>query len=308
MLLKSIKLIEKDIKDIEEHLFLLLNNWDSYLKFNYREKPFRSVLFLLSFRLFSMDKNDLIFNFATGLEKINLASLLHDNITDDGTFKASLEPFYKQNNKVMILIADYILSDVLSFLLREINGDISQPVFNSVLSMCEGGLLKIKINSSPDTVEEEYLNTIRKGKASLCSVCCQAGAKFACAGPEEIRILTDYGMALGISYQIMEDIIKGFDRIDNIGDKMNLPMIHALKNADEEDRKILYKVFCENVKLSDVKYIIDKYHGIEYAMNRAMEFMDESCKEFDKLPDSNVKISLLELKKEIINKEWWAKS
>lgn len=305
MTLKSIKSIEKEIKGIEEALFILLNNWDSYLKFNYREKPFRSVLFLLSFRLFSMEKNDLIFNLATGLEKINLASLLHDNIVDDGSFRASLNHSYKKNNKVMILIADYILSDVLSFLLREVDGNISLPIFNSVLNMCEGGLLKIKINNSPDTLEEEYFHTIRKGKASLCSVCCQAGAELGGANNEEMKILSNYGMSFGLAYQIIEDVIKGFYRDDNIEDRMNLPMIHALKMSDKEERKILYKVFYENLMLRDVKYIIDKYHCIEYAMERAFDFMNNSCNEFCKLPDSEEKKSLLELKKEIIDKEWW---
>ena len=172
--------IEKDLIKIEDHITNSYKDiWKKYYKINHKGRLFRSKLFLLSLKLFSNTVDNKTIKLASAFEIIHIGSLIHDEIIEDNSLYANNCPSYKWDNKISILTGDYILSRVITFLLKDVERNIFEDIFNSVLIKCEGGILKIKKNSAPETEEKEYLEVIEKGTASLTSTCCSSGVKAA---------------------------------------------------------------------------------------------------------------------------------
>jgi len=316
--LASLNIIRDDLERVENYLLDSYKNiWEEYYKINYRGRLFRASLFLLFLKLFQGKSDIKAIKLAGALEIIHLASLIHDEIVEDDSLYARATPSYKWDNKVSILVADYIFSRVVTFLLEELDRSVFKDIFDSIIIKCEGGVSKVKINSTPETDEEAYFKVIEKGTASLTSVCCVTGVKMACMFQEEfISGAERYGRAAGMAFQIMEDfkyfkIIERHKRNEKIlypEFNISLPFIYTLKKADDKDRKRLFKLFeftSTEKDREELDYLFNKYGGIEYSIMKARDYMAYGEKEIESIKACEIKDSLLELGDSLVTGKWW---
>ncbi|MEQ8188170.1 MAG: polyprenyl synthetase family protein [Candidatus Eremiobacterota bacterium] len=246
---------------------------------DYGGEMFRAVIFFLSLKLLNGKIDVFAIELATVMEEIYLASLLHDQIVDDNTKKAALNINYKKKNKTSILIADYILSIVITFLLHEDKPSIYEPVINAILSMCEGGLLKLKLSSSLATEEQDYIHTIEKGFASITSVAAMAGAVMTGAGSDEVDMLRNYGRDMGIAFQLSKDISdiahQGTDK--HIYDfRLSLPLIYAYNKAGKEEKELLSDCYSSLSGAEHIKSLIHRYNGSCYTARRMADYVNSA--------------------------------
>jgi len=276
----EINLIKEELEAVKNNIKGLIDKLGSEnFPSHYRGDMFRAIVFFLSLKLFNGKIDTSAIELATVIEEIYLASLLHDEIIDDNTKKAAINTDYKKRNKTSILIADYILSIVITFLLRDNKPSIYGPVINAILSMCEGGLLKLKLSSSLDTEERDYIYTIEKGFASITSVSAMAGAIITGAKDEETDMMRNYGRDTGIAFQLSQDL---FD-VNHLGTDiydftLSLPLIYTYKIAGKEDKEILSDVYssCALTSAEHIKSIIYRYNGHEYTSMKMANYVNSA--------------------------------
>lgn len=260
-------------------------------------KRMRPMLILL------MAKNygqvcDATLHAAVGLELLHTASLVHDDVVDESQERrgqASVNALY--DNKVAVLVGDYILSTALLHVSMTHNELIVRYLAELGRTLSNGEILQLTSISGKEISEETYYKVIRQKTAALFEACCAIGAVSAGVGEPAIEKAKKFGQTLGIIFQIRDDIFDYYDSTeigkptgnDMAEGKLTLPAIYAINNfAPESIRTLAYKVKDRTVNQDEIACLVDftKMHGgIEYAeqqMQRlrqsAIKFIDQEVK------------------------------
>lgn len=229
---------------------------------------------------------------AVGLELLHTASLVHDDVVDESTERrgqASVNALY--DNKVAVLIGDYILSTALLHVAETYNELIIKYLAELGRTLSNGEILQLTSISNEQISEEIYYNVIRQKTAALFEACCAMGAISAGMPESEIGKAMKFGQTLGIIFQIRDDIFDYYDSSeigkptgnDMAEGKLTLPAIYAVNNsAPDSIRKLAYKVKERTITQDEIAILVDytkEHGGIEYAEKR-MEEMRREAMEF----------------------------
>ena len=267
-------------------------------------KRMRPMLILLTAKCFG-EVNKSTQRAAVGLELLHTASLVHDDVVDESGERRgqkSVNALY--DNKVAVLVGDYILSTAL--LNVSLTG--SQPIVSYLArlgqTLANGEILQLTSNGGETICEETYYEVIKQKTAALFEACCAMGAMSAGASEEDITAAREFGQKLGIIFQIRDDIFDYYDS-DEIGKptgndmaegKLTLPVIHAvLSTQNPEMLTIAYKVKQHEVTKEEITQLVaftKENGGIEYAED-TMERLREECLSFveDRVGDEALKAS-----------------
>lgn len=245
---------------------------------------------------------------ATLIELLHTATLVHDDVVDDSNERRgffSLNALWK--NKIAVLVGDYLLSKGLLLSVANKDFELLSIVSDAVRVMSEGELMQIEKARKLDISEEIYFEIIRQKTASLIASCCASGACSAGAGKDTIESMRLFGEAIGIAFQIKDDlfdfgpdgIIGKPTGIDIKESKMTLPLIHALSKADYNDRKRIINIIrnhnTDDRKVKEVISFVKNSGGIDYAFRKMMEQRELAFNMLNKFPDSEYKDSLIGL-------------
>ncbi len=254
-------------------------------------KRMRPMLILLMARNYG-EATKVTQHAAVGLELLHTASLVHDDVVDESGERrgqASLNATY--NNKVAVLVGDYLLSTAL--LNVSLTGNLTIVRYLSELgrTLASGEILQLSNISNQDISEEVYYRVISQKTAALFEACCAIGALSAGAAEADIEAAKRFGSTLGMIFQIRDDIFDYFPSAD-IGKptgndmaegKLTLPVIYALNSVgDEAMLALARKVKDGTVTPDEIALLVDftkKNGGIEYAEGR-MEQMRRRCMDF----------------------------
>ena len=268
-------------------------------------KRMRPMLILLIARNFG-NINDVTLNAAVGLELLHTASLVHDDVVDESLVRrgqASVNAVY--DNKVAILVGDYILSTALLHVSYTHSEVIVRYLSELGQTLSNGEILQLTNIQNEDISEEVYYQVIKQKTATLFAACAAIGAESVKATPDQVMAARLFGENLGIIFQIKDDI---FDYSDSkvIGKptgndlsegKLTLPVIFALNSTQNEEMMILAKkVKAHTIQPDEIAALVNftkANGGIEYAEKRMWEFHD-ACVKFlnDYVKDLDVRTSL----------------
>lgn len=267
-------------------------------------KRMRPMLILLTAKCFG-EVNESTKRAAVGLELLHTASLVHDDVVDESGERRgqkSVNALY--DNKVAVLVGDYILSTAL--LNVSLTG--SQPIVSYLArlgqTLANGEILQLTSNGGETICEETYYEVIKQKTAALFEACCAMGAMSAGASEEDINAAREFGQKLGIIFQIRDDIFDYYDSAeigkptgnDMAEGKLTLPVIHAvLSTQNPEMLTIAYKVKQHDVTKEEIAQLVaftKENGGIEYAKD-TMERLREECLSFveDRVGDEALKTS-----------------
>ena len=243
---------------------------------------------------------------AVGLELLHTASLVHDDVVDESAERRGQKSVNAQyNNKVAVLVGDYLLSTALLNVSLTHNDLIVQNLAELGRTLAKGEILQLTNIDNRDLSEDVYYQVIEQKTAALFESCCAIGALSANASPEQIELAKKFGHNLGIIFQIKDDIFDYYDS-DEIGKptgndmaegKLTLPAIYALNStANETMLNIARKVKDGNVSQDEIKQLVDftkEYGGIDYAEKVMSQFHNERNKYiFDNVSDPQIQESL----------------
>ena len=184
--------------------------------------------------------NDATLHAAVGLELLHTASLVHDDVVDESRERrgqASVNAVY--DNKVAVLVGDYILSTALLHVSVTHNEVIVRYLAELGRTLSDGEILQLTSISDSEISEETYYKIISRKTAALFEACCAIGAISAGMPEDRVGEAKKFGQTLGIIFQIRDDIFDYYDSAD-IGKptgndmaegKLTLPVIHALNSA-----------------------------------------------------------------------------
>ena len=228
---------------------------------------------------------------AVGLELLHTASLVHDDVVDESGERrgqASVNATY--NNKVAVLVGDYILSTALL--------NVSFTGNQRIVQYLAGEILQLSNIQNQVISEEVYYQVINQKTAALFEACAAIGAISAGASDEEIALASKFGQTLGIMFQIRDDIFDYYDSKeigkptgnDMTEGKLTLPVIYALNNCSYESMQTLARKVKEGtINQDEIAVLVEftkQQGGIEYAEQKMAEFsrqcmayIDNSVKE-----------------------------
>lgn len=251
-------------------------------------KRMRPILILLMAKNFGRI-TDATQHAAVGLELLHTASLVHDDVVDESGERrgqASVNQVF--DNKVAVLVGDYILSTALLQVSYTHSEVIVRCLAELGRTLSNGEILQLSNIQNQDISEDIYYQVIKQKTAALFEACAALGAVSAGATESEIESARSFGRNLGIIFQIRDDIFDYYDHgeigkptgNDMIEGKLTLPVIYALNTTqDEEMITLARKVKNGSVTDEEIARLVafTKAHGgIEYADKRMRDFHAEA--------------------------------
>lgn len=226
---------------------------------------------------------------AVGLELLHTASLVHDDVVDESAERrgqASVNKVF--DNKVAVLVGDYILSTALLQVSFTHSEEIVRYLAELGRTLSNGEILQLSNIQNQEISENVYYQVIKQKTAALFEACAALGALSAGADEANIESARRFGQNLGIIFQIRDDIFDYYN-LGEIGKptgndmaegKLTLPVIYALKSTQDEDMMALArKVKNGSVTAEEIARLVafTKAHGgIEYADRRMWDFHAEA--------------------------------
>ena len=232
---------------------------------------------------------------AVGLELLHTASLVHDDVVDESGERrgqASVNASY--NNKVAVLVGDYILSTALLSIARTDDCDIVCDLAELGRTLSNGEILQLTNIVNTNFSEEVYFEVIRQKTAALFESCAVIGAKAGGADKQAVEAARAFGRNVGIIFQIRDDIFDYYQSAD-LGKptgndmaegKLTLPVLYALNTTgDTQMAALARKVKARNVSAEEIAQLVEftkNNGGIAYAERKmaecqalAIDFIDQ---------------------------------
>ena len=268
-------------------------------------KRMRPMLMLLVAKAFGR-VSEVTQHAAIGLELLHTASLVHDDVVDESGERrgqASVNAFY--DNKVAVLVGDYILSTALLHVSYTSSDRIVSGLAELGRTLSDGEILQLENISNQTISEEAYYEVIKRKTAALFEACTEIGALSVGASKDDVEQARLFGLHLGMAFQIRDDIFDYYESND-IGKptgndmaegKLTLPVIHAVLSTDNGAMKDLaLKVRKGEVTPEEVAQLVaftKENGGIEYAEAKMREFKNKAIGFIEeKIQDTDIKQAL----------------
>ena len=254
-------------------------------------KRMRPMLILLTAKNYG-DVSNVTQNAALGLELLHTASLVHDDVVDESDQRRgqpSVNASY--NNKVAVLVGDYILSTALLRVALSDNHEIVQELAELGRTLAAGEILQLSNISNQEISEDVYYQVIDKKTAVLFEACCKLGAISVGAPRDVIEKAAKFGHNIGMIFQIRDDIFDYYDSKeigkptgnDMLEGKLTLPVIYTLTHYESAAmQKLAKKVKNGTINADEIAVLIEfakQYGGIKFAEKKMAEFAKE-CESF----------------------------
>jgi octaprenyl-diphosphate synthase len=268
-------------------------------------KRFRPTLVLLAAKGFGRVSDEAVHG-AVVVELIHTATLIHDDSVDKSLVRRSLPTVNAAwSNDVAILMGDYLYSKAFSLLVRNRMYVAMDLLAEATHRMSQGELRQIEQKNRLDLTEAEYMRVIEEKTACLISAGCEFGAHTGGANAEARAAMFRFGHAVGLAFQITDDIFDylGVENVmgkamgsDLEGGKITLPLITALQNAPDSARRDM-KTMIQNREFrnghwGDVVRFVTEYGGVETSVARSGELARRAEAELSHVRDDVARTAL----------------
>lgn len=271
-------------------------------------KRLRPALVLLTSRLFSPASEESVF-LASLVELLHTASLIHDDIVDNAGVRRGKESVHaKWGPNITVLLGDYLYIKSIGLSLQSRHERVIRLLTDVSARMIEGELDEYARSGDLRIKEEQYLEIVRNKTAALFGVCCRIGAILGLASPEEEDAVAAFGLNLGMTFQIVDDILDftgdpevlGKPVLSDLAEgRITLPLIRALGSGDRAGRqRIKALVGRQGVAAAERRRLVDDLAtegAFGYAAGRAREFAEKALEAIGPFPDTTPRETLVRL-------------
>ena len=249
--------------------------------------------------------NEKTFRGASMIELIHTATLVHDDVVDE-SFKRrnffSINALWK--NKIAVLVGDYLLSKAVLLSTDHQDFDLLGVISRTIREMAEGELLQLEKARKLDITEEVYYEIIRQKTATLIAACCEIGVLSASNDGSLSKKMLEFGTYTGMAFQIKDDLFDYLTSniigkpvgIDIKEQKMTLPLIYALKNASEKDRRYNFNSIKrynnDQKRVKELITFVKSSGGLDYAVSVMKDYQQKAKDILFEFPDCEARKSL----------------
>jgi len=242
------------------------------------------------------------------VEMIHTASLIHDDVLDSADERRGRPSVNaKWQSDMAIILGDYILARTMAIGMASAQYDLLSYIGSAMATLCEGEILQSQHAQRLDTTREDYFNIIYQKTASLLGVSAALGALSVGASREEEDRMRKFGEAIGIAFQIQDDILD-YNRQNNTGKpanndlrehKITLPLIEVMERKTAEERMAIIELVkrCDKEEgaVDELQRIVDEGEGTKYAAQTMQAYIQRALHLLYKYPDSPYRAALIEL-------------
>ncbi len=246
---------------------------------------------------------------AATVEFIHTATLLHDDVVDEsGQRRGRPTANLLWDNKSSVLVGDYLFARSFQLMVATGSLRVLDILSNAAATIAEGEVLQLTASQDLATDEDIYLKVVRGKTAALFSAATEVGGVIAGADEDVVSALFTYGDALGVSFQIVDDLLdyggSGGNIGKNIGDdfrerKLTLPVIKAVAKADAEEREFWERVIEKGDQrdgdLDHAMNLLRKHGALESTRADALAWAEQAKTALESVPDHELTRMLSDL-------------
>lgn len=242
------------------------------------------------------------------VEMLHTASLIHDDVIDNADTRRgrpSVNALWQSRNAV--IMGDFLLARTMSAGMESAQYDLVSHIIGSVATLCEGEVLQSQHAADKDTTRQDYLEIIYKKTASLISISASAGAVSVMASREDVEQMRRFGEALGMAFQIQDDILDysrsaqtGKPRNNDLREgKITLPLIEVLEQCTSAERLQLIdklsQCATDDAAVEYIQNIVEVTGGLSLAARTMQTYIDRAVAILSKYEDSPYRTALINL-------------
>lgn len=298
-------LVEAEFDRQAQSNIQVINYLGDYLRSSGGKRVRPALLILAAYAVGGQGSSESVIRLATVMEMLHTATLVHDDIIDNADLRrnrASVNARF--GNQTAVLMGDWLYMSAFETSLKERSLEILDILTRLTRKMTEGELIQLTMIGRLDITEADYFDILKRKTAYLFSACGEIGAILAGATLEQQHAMRDYGMELGIAFQLADDILDLTSDADRLGKsagsdllegKITLPLIYLL-SKEPALRPALEQVMLtgryEAISRDEIRDRLDKCGCIDAIRERARTKADTARKSLDVLPETEYRFAL----------------
>jgi octaprenyl-diphosphate synthase len=253
-------------------------------------------------------------NLAATVELVHTATLLHDDVVDNSPLRRGQDTAMQiWGNAASVLVGDYLYSRSFRLLAECENLKAVSLVADATNALAEGEILQLMHRRNLKLTEEQHLTVLACKTGKLFELSAQLACVATQACDETTNALSNYGMNLGIAFQIIDDVLDYQGQAEDIGKRvgddlvdgnLTLPLIYALQRADAQQHETIANTLLDGStdRLRDIQAILQATQALESAQKLAKTYVTKACVVLDHMPESLYKRQLLALAQFALNR------
>ncbi|RMA43604.1 polyprenyl synthetase family protein [Rhodophyticola porphyridii] len=254
-------------------------------------------------------KGDAHQKLAATVEFIHTATLLHDDVVDEsGQRRGRPTANLLWDNKSSVLVGDYLFARAFQLMVETGSLNVLDILSNAAATIAEGEVLQLTAAQNLATTEATYMQVIRGKTAALFEAATEVGGVISAVPDAQIEALAAYGDALGMSFQIVDDLLDwggaSGDMGKNVGDdfrerKLTLPVIRAVARADEAEHAFWTRTIergrQEEGDLDQAMELLRRHGTLEETRDEALRYAGLARRAMARMPDHPLRDILADL-------------
>jgi len=283
----------------------VINYLGDYLRASGGKRIRPALLILSSLATGGRGDTDSVIRMATVMEMLHTATLVHDDIIDNADLRRNRTSVNARfGNQAAVLMGDWLYMSAFETSLKQRSLEILDILIRLTRKMTEGELIQMTLIGNLDISEDQYFDILKRKTAYLFSGCCEIGAILSGASSEQRTASRDFGMNLGIAFQLADDTLDFTSDDEAIGKatgadllegKMTLPLIRLMK-SDPSVRAILEKVMDTGIYADETRSEIDRRLNalriLEDAKRTALDYSESARKSLEVFPETEYRSAL----------------
>ena len=312
----ELALVEAEFERQARSNIQVINYLGDYLRASGGKRVRPALLVLTNYGVGGEGSADNVIRLATVMEMLHTATLVHDDIIDNADVRrnrASINARF--GNQTAVLMGDWLYMSAFETALRERSLEILDILTRLTRKMTEGELIQMTMIARLDITVDDYFDILRRKTAFLFSACCEIGAILGGASLEVQNAMRDYGLNLGIAFQLADDILDLISDdaslgkaagVDLLEGKLTLPLI-KLVQSDPSMKAVFEKIMFDGDYSSFPREsIMDRLRNdgiIDAITDEANNFARLARKSLDVLPETEYRSALEEIPEFVIQRK-----
>jgi octaprenyl-diphosphate synthase len=279
-------------------------------------KRVRPALLILSAKIFGEDVDAAVIQMATVMEFLHTATLVHDDVIDGAEMRRGCQAVSTEwGNETAVLMGDWLYMSAFETALQQRNLAILDALTDATRKMTEGELVQLALVGNMRITEEQHLEIVTRKTGYLFSASCRVGGILRGANEEERRALADYGLCLGIAFQLVDDLLDFTSDSTKLGKpvlsdlregKVTLPLIRLLRKQPQFAslvRAAMGEPAGETRLAKQVLASLGEYGELDHAREEAYSYAARAQEALTIFPDNRYRRALSDIAQFIVERD-----